>query len=74
MAQAGCTGPDCFFLGDPLNSQAAKGACTGTAGYISNVELRGILSSNEYEDLYSKRMVREIEDLAGDIIVYGETE
>lgn len=44
MAQAGCTGPDCKFLGDRLNSQAKKGRCTGTAGYIANAELNEILS------------------------------
>ena len=39
MAQEGCTGPDCTFLGDRLNSPATKGFCTGTGGYISNAEI-----------------------------------
>ncbi|RYP70495.1 hypothetical protein DL771_005432 [Monosporascus sp. 5C6A] len=74
MAQKGCTGPDCFFLGDNMNSQAAKGACTDTAGYISNVEIRAIQNSNTNPDLYGTRMIKEIEDKEGDIIVYDDTE
>lgn len=74
MAQKGCTGPNCFFLGDKMNSQAAKGACTDTAGYISNVELRAIINSNSNPDLYGPRMVEEIEDEVGDILVYDDTE
>jgi GH18 family chitinase len=74
MSQKGCTGPNCFFLGDHLNSQAAKGACTDTAGYISNVEIRAILNSNTNTDLYGTRMIKEIEDKAGDIVIYDDTE
>jgi hypothetical protein len=39
MSEEGCTGPDCFFEGDRLNSPAAKGVCTDTGGYISNAEI-----------------------------------
>ncbi|KAL3430403.1 hypothetical protein BDV09DRAFT_189290 [Aspergillus tetrazonus] len=39
MSKKGCTGPDCFFEGDRLNSPAAKGVCTDTGGYISNAEI-----------------------------------
>ncbi|KAI1852620.1 hypothetical protein JX266_002161 [Neoarthrinium moseri] len=73
MAEKGCTGPDCTFLGDRLNSQAAKGVCTDTAGYISNVEIRGIQNSNSNTDLYGERSVKEYQD-EGDIIVYDDTE
>lgn len=44
MAQAGCTGPNCQFTGDRLHSEAAKGECTDTAGYISNAELESIIA------------------------------
>lgn len=76
MAEAGCTGPNCLFLGDRLNSPAAKGLCTNTAGYISNVELRLIKDTNRNgdTDLYGERMVKEFESLSGDIIVYDDTE
>lgn len=39
MSQAGCSGPQCFFLGDNANSQAKKGRCTDTAGYLANAEI-----------------------------------
>lgn len=39
MAQAGCDGPMCTFLGDRLNSQAKPGRCTGTGGYLANAEI-----------------------------------
>ncbi|KAK4247528.1 hypothetical protein C7999DRAFT_14472 [Corynascus novoguineensis] len=74
MAQEGCTGPDCFFLGDKMNSQPAKGECTDTAGYISNVEISAIRNSNSDPDLYGSRMIEEIEDKVGDILVYDDTE
>ena len=44
MAKAGCSGPMCTFLGDRLNSQAKKGRCTGTSGYISNAEIEEIIA------------------------------
>ncbi|WPG98092.1 glycoside hydrolase family 18 protein [Acrodontium crateriforme] len=43
MAEAGCYGPDCTFLGSADDSQAAPGPCTQTAGYISNAEIEAIL-------------------------------
>ncbi|RDW76305.1 Peptidoglycan-binding Lysin subgroup [Aspergillus mulundensis] len=44
MAEEGCTGPMCGFTGDRLNSDAQKGSCTDTAGYISNAEIDQILT------------------------------
>ncbi|KAH8879284.1 glycoside hydrolase [Thozetella sp. PMI_491] len=44
MAEAGCTSPDCKFTGSRIQSDAAKGDCTGTAGYISNAEIEDIIS------------------------------
>jgi GH18 family chitinase len=44
MAQAGCTGPKCLFTGSSGQSNAAKGECTDTAGYISDVEIDSIIS------------------------------
>ncbi|KAL5041794.1 hypothetical protein BDW71DRAFT_211825 [Aspergillus fruticulosus] len=44
MAEKGCTGPNCGFTGDRYNSEAQKGLCTDTAGYISNAEINQILT------------------------------
>ncbi|KXJ87032.1 hypothetical protein Micbo1qcDRAFT_125215 [Microdochium bolleyi] len=44
MAEAGCDGADCFFLGDKTNSPAKKGPCTDTGGYISNAEIQDIIA------------------------------
>lgn len=65
MAQAGCKGPMCTFLGDRFNSQAAKGECTDTAGYISNAEIINIISAEEtkIDSWYDK-------DSDSDMLVY----
>lgn len=44
MSEAGCTGPECTFLGDRLDSPAAHGRCTDTGGYISNAEIDEIIN------------------------------
>ncbi|KAL2023348.1 hypothetical protein VTK56DRAFT_3086 [Thermocarpiscus australiensis] len=44
MADAGCYTEECFYLGDKMNSMALPGVCTGTAGYISNAEIKDILN------------------------------
>ena len=49
MAQAGCKGPQCTFLGDELNSPAKKGRCTDTSGYISNAEIEEIISGSNVD-------------------------
>lgn len=45
MAQAGCDSEECKFTGSPRLSNAAKGRCTDTAGYISNAEIDEIIQS-----------------------------
>ncbi|KAH6631034.1 hypothetical protein B0J18DRAFT_379787 [Chaetomium sp. MPI-SDFR-AT-0129] len=44
MADPGCWGPNCKFTGDRLNSDATKGRCTGTAGYIADAETDEIMA------------------------------
>ena len=39
MADEGCTGEMCRFLGSGTSSPAKKGRCTKTSGYISNAEI-----------------------------------
>ncbi|KAM0511469.1 hypothetical protein ACHAPE_009823 [Trichoderma viride] len=46
MAEEGCYGPQCQFLGDPSDSQATPGRCTQTSGYISNAEIEEILANS----------------------------
>ena len=61
MTSPGCYGPQCTFTGP--ESGATPGRCTGQAGYISNFELREILSTNP--------SARQIKDKDGDIVVYN---
>ncbi|CRK37425.1 hypothetical protein BN1723_018640, partial [Verticillium longisporum] len=42
MAQMGCEGPNCFFLGGRNQSPAKAGTCTGTPGYIADAEMMQI--------------------------------
>jgi hypothetical protein len=46
MAEAGCYGPDCFFTGSATVSDATKGPCTDTGGYISDTEINDIIVNN----------------------------
>lgn len=66
MAKAGCTGPTCQFTGSPRVSNAAKGRCTGTAGYISNAEIDDII-------LFGK-VTKQFTDAGSNILVYNDTE
>jgi hypothetical protein len=69
MSQAGCKGPMCTFTGDRLTSNAAKGSCTDTAGYISNAEIEDIISIGEKVDSWHDF------DSNSDMLVYaGEFE
>ncbi|KAL8301705.1 hypothetical protein RB593_000487 [Gaeumannomyces tritici] len=43
LAQAGCDGPMCPYLGTKNESPAVPGRCTDTAGYISNAEIDEII-------------------------------
>ncbi|KAF4160411.1 hypothetical protein CNMCM6069_008761 [Aspergillus lentulus] len=66
MAQAGCTGPMCPYLG-PV-SAAAPGRCTETPGYIALAEIREILDQNPTAKTWYD------EQSMSDIMVYNETE
>ncbi|RAK99289.1 glycoside hydrolase family 18 protein [Aspergillus ibericus CBS 121593] len=69
MAEAGCYGPQCQFLGSADDSQAAPGPCTQTAGYIANAEIEAILAN-------SSRVTESYIDVASDtnILVYDDTQ
>lgn len=75
MAKEGCTGPMCTFLGDRLHSQAKKGRCTDTAGYISNAEIEEIISSYDPDPEVGTIDVKSWHDDASnsDMLVYSGT-
>jgi chitinase len=60
MAQPACRTPDCHFTGP--DSGAEPGRCTGTPGYISNFEIREIIST--------KNGVQQYFDADGDYVIY----
>jgi hypothetical protein len=66
MAAAGCDGPNCKFTGSNLVSNAAKGRCTATGGYISNAEIAEIISSD--------RVTRQWKTAGSNMLVYDSTE
>ena len=69
MAQSGCYGPDCLFTGPRYGSEAKKGRCTDTAGYISGAEIKEIAAQGE-------RVVAHYYDAQSDsnIFVYDDTQ
>jgi len=66
MAEAGCTGPTCKFTGSPRVSNAAKGRCTDTAGYISNAEIGEVISHG--------KVTKQWKEAGSNILVYNDTE
>ncbi|KAK2024007.1 family 18 glycosyl hydrolase [Colletotrichum zoysiae] len=66
MAQAGCDDENCFFTGDNHHSNAAKGRCTDTAGYISNAEINEIAASNRVNKVWKEE--------GSNMMVYDNTE
>ncbi|KGQ05404.1 Killer toxin subunits alpha/beta [Beauveria bassiana D1-5] len=69
MAQAGCYGPSCKYLGGPLDSQATKGVCTNTGGYIADAEIYELMRD-------PKRVTKSYKDKDSDsnILVYDNTQ
>lgn len=66
MATPGCWQEGCKFTGP--ESGARPGRCTGTSGYISNLEIREILTNGQH------KIQRESSPVAGDILIYDDTE
>ncbi|THC95866.1 hypothetical protein EYZ11_004644 [Aspergillus tanneri] len=62
-------GPDCVYTGDRLNSNAKKGKCTGTAGYLADAEIAEIIKD-------SCRVVKSYVDTTsnGDVLIYDKDE
>ncbi|MBE3044379.1 hypothetical protein IMZ48_17790 [Candidatus Bathyarchaeota archaeon] len=55
MADPSCTGPGCFFTGTPTESNARKGRCTNTGGYLANAELNEIMAGVSADGVLGKR-------------------
>ncbi|XP_014561985.1 glycoside hydrolase family 18 protein [Bipolaris victoriae FI3] len=66
MAQSGCDSEQCRFTGSPRLSNAAKGRCTETAGYISNAEINEIVRSGNVKKKWTSE--------GSNIMVYNDTE
>lgn len=68
MADAGCRGPLCTFLGARNQSPAKKGRCTDTGGYISNFEINEIIAKKGAIKQWWDR------ETDSDFLVYEQTE
>ncbi|KAH6625093.1 hypothetical protein C7974DRAFT_454971 [Boeremia exigua] len=66
MAQSGCDSEECRFTGSSRLSNAAKGRCTETAGYISNAEIDEIIESGNVKKKWTSE--------GSNIMVYNDTE
>lgn len=66
MAQAGCDSESCLFTGSPRDSNAAKGRCTATGGYISNAEINEIIATGNVNRQWKKE--------GSNMMVYNDTE
>lgn len=65
MAEKGCDSANCKFTGSSRESNALKGRCTNTAGYISNAEIDEIIQNG-----FNKKWTSE----GSNIMVYNDTE
>jgi GH18 family chitinase len=66
MEQAGCDSEMCKFTGSASVSNANKGRCTDTGGYISNAEIREIIATGKV----NKNLTTE----GSNMLVYNDTE
>ncbi|KAM0492096.1 hypothetical protein ACHAQF_007107 [Verticillium nonalfalfae] len=72
MVSPGCSGFMCTYLGTRDSSQAYKGPCTETAGYISNAEIEQIKTDNPENYPVRRRLFDTASD--SDILIYGTRE
>ncbi|KAK7178764.1 chitinase [Paraphaeosphaeria sporulosa] len=70
MDEASCQGPMCKFTGTKDESDATEGRCTETAGYISNAEIREIITESLLGS-GGNATVSYDKDSDSDILVYG---
>jgi hypothetical protein len=70
MAAAGCWGPSCMYTGSGGNSDATKGKCTTTAGYIADAEIAEIIKDPKRADCVVKSFVDSTSN--SDVLVYND--
>ncbi|KAI4685538.1 uncharacterized protein J4E84_006266 [Alternaria hordeiaustralica] len=72
MAEAGCWGADCLYTGSQMNSDATKGKCTNSAGYIADAEIAEIIEGQKR----AGRVVQQFLDTSSnsDVLVYDDTQ
>ena len=76
MADPDCAGPECRFTGTRLQSNAKKGPCTDTAGYLSNAEIMDIINGFSRLNTHDTgRVNRHYHDTDSDtsILIYDDT-
>ncbi|KAF1964360.1 glycoside hydrolase [Bimuria novae-zelandiae CBS 107.79] len=66
MEKAGCDGEMCRFTGTSRISNANKGRCTDTGGYISNAEIQEIIMTGNVNKDWTKE--------GSNMLVYNDTE
>ncbi|RBQ71063.1 hypothetical protein VDGD_07000 [Verticillium dahliae] len=74
MAQMGCEGPNCFFLGGRNQSPAKAGTCTGTPGYIADAEMMQIALNAQSGFGSSKVSAYHDDSSDSDIFIYDDVE
>ncbi|KAL1603425.1 hypothetical protein SLS60_005012 [Paraconiothyrium brasiliense] len=66
MESAGCDDENCKFTGSPRVSNAYKGRCTDTGGYISNAEIEEIIDTGNFNKNWTKE--------GSNMLVFNDTE
>jgi GH18 family chitinase len=71
MAEAGCWGTNCLYTRSQMNSDATKGKCTNSAGYIADAEIAEIIEGKKR----AGRVVKQFVDSSSnsDVLVYDDT-
>jgi GH18 family chitinase len=72
MAQPDCWGPNCLYTGGRGNSEATKGKCTDTSGYLADAEIEDIINDKKR----AGRVVKSFFDglSQSDVLVYDQTQ
>jgi chitinase len=73
MAEDGCGGPMCKFTGSSTESNALPGRCTQTEGYISNAEIREIISDSN-DGMWGSISNYHDDSSDSDILVYSDNQ
>ncbi|CAI6236404.1 unnamed protein product [Periconia digitata] len=66
MEKAGCDSEMCKFTGSSISSDAYKGRCTNSAGYLANAEILEIIQNGNVQKQYVKE--------GSNILVFNDTE